>query len=255
MSRCSISNWARTDPSTELSAGCGFAAFAGDDRLAADLAGQGFQQAPHPLQFAGEFGLLLAGKAFLLAEGLGLFGRAAAHGVQFGFQGRALLEPLGLLLPRVLEDVGNLRVVRRPRLGLGKLRRQGRKPRQLALDVRVQLVQVVPLALHVFLDARELAGDLPETLADLAQVRVVVEEPLIAGADFRPALLRLLLIGLQLAVQLLKFSIERWNSSRKPASASSDSAFCSVLASRHLCRAKSSSDKPGADRTRRRRIR
>ena len=34
---------------------------------------------------------------------------------------------------------------------------------------------------------------------------MVVEEPLIAGTDFRPALLRLLLIGLQLAVQLLEF--------------------------------------------------
>ncbi len=128
MSRCSISNWARTDPSTALSTGCGVFSF-GATGPAADLAAQCLQQAPHPFQFAGEFRLLLAGKTFLLTEGLGLFGRAAAHGIQFGFQGRSLLEPLGLLLPRVLEDFRNLRVLLRPRLGLGQLRGQGRKPR------------------------------------------------------------------------------------------------------------------------------
>ena len=80
---------------------------------AADLAAHGFQQAPHPLQFAGKFRLLLAGEPFLLAEGLDLFGGATAQGVQFDFQGRPLLQPLGLLLPRVFEDVSDLRVAGR----------------------------------------------------------------------------------------------------------------------------------------------
>ena len=99
MSRCSISNWAKTESRTELSLGWRLAVFAGRGWGAADLARQGFQQAPHALQLAGEFRLLLAGQAFLLAERFGLFGRAAAHGVQFAFQRRALLLPVGLLLP------------------------------------------------------------------------------------------------------------------------------------------------------------
>ena len=80
-------------------------------RIAADLAVHGFQEALHPLNFTGEFRLLLAGKLFLPGEGFGLFGRAAAHCVQLVLQGGALLEPLGLLLFGVLDEVGDLRIV------------------------------------------------------------------------------------------------------------------------------------------------
>ena len=58
-----------------------------NERGAADLAVHGFQQVLHPPKFTDEFRLLLAGKVFLAAEGLGLFGRAAARGIQLGFQG------------------------------------------------------------------------------------------------------------------------------------------------------------------------
>ena len=52
------------------------------------LAGQGFQQAPHPLQFAGKFGLLLAGKPFLFAKGL----KAPVTCEEFQRQGMELIE-------------------------------------------------------------------------------------------------------------------------------------------------------------------
>ena len=107
-SRCSVSNWASTAPIRELfSSGC-FVLPPGTEGLPRTWPAMASKRLCIRLTSPANSACCWLASLLLVVKSFGQFSRAAAHCIQLGFQRRALLEPLGLMLLGVLDEVANL---------------------------------------------------------------------------------------------------------------------------------------------------